>query len=119
MYSEQGAIEFTQEYRVITKSGDIRWTEDITWIRRDQNGNITRYQGVVIDVTGRGQMEHELKKHRNHLEKLVRERTDELEEKNEQLERFNKLFVDRELRMVELKKQIETLEKELAALTSP
>ena len=43
------------------------------------------------------------------------ERTAELEEKNEQLEQFNKLFVGRELRMAELKERIETLEKELAA----
>jgi len=35
----------------------------------------------------------------------------ELEEKNQQLEQFNKLFVDRELRMVELKERIEALGK--------
>ena len=48
----------------------------------------------------------------------VAERTVELEKKTRDLERFNKLFVDRELRMVELKKRIGTLERELAALTS-
>ncbi|MCJ7684232.1 MAG: hypothetical protein MUO68_08050 [Desulfobacteraceae bacterium] len=38
----------------------------------------------------------------------------ELEEKNQQLEQFNKLFVDRELSMAELKERIEALERELA-----
>jgi len=61
MYSEQRAAEFTQEYRVINKSGDIRWTEDIMWIRYDQNGNITHYQGVVNDVTERKQAEEALR----------------------------------------------------------
>lgn len=115
MYSEQGAVEFTQEYRLVTKSGDIRWTDDITWIRRDQNGDVTHYQGIVLDVTERKKVEQELAEYRENLEKLVRERTSELEEKNEQLEQFNKLFVGRELRMAELKERIEVLEEEVAA----
>jgi sensor domain CHASE-containing protein len=44
------------------------------------------------------------------LEDGIKRRTMELEEKNEMLERFNKTMVDRELRMVELKKKIEELE---------
>jgi len=46
------------------------------------------------------------------LDKQVRERTKELQEKVEQLERFQKLAVGRELRMVELKKEIKELKKE-------
>ncbi|MBU4425458.1 MAG: hypothetical protein L6406_15925 [Desulfobacterales bacterium] len=45
----------------------------------------------------------------------VAARTAALEEKTEQLEQFNKMFVGRELRMAELKERIEDLEKELAA----
>lgn len=62
MYSGQGVTEFTQQYRIITKSGDVRWTDDITWIRRDENGNITHYQGVVLDVTLRKLAEEKLLK---------------------------------------------------------
>jgi len=47
----------------------------------------------------------------NELEKRVEERTAELEKMNEELERFNKLFVGRELRMIELKKYIAELEE--------
>ena len=46
------------------------------------------------------------------LEGKVNERTKELEEKMEELEKFNKLAVGRELKMIELKEEIEKLKKE-------
>lgn len=100
MYSEQGVTEFRQEYRIITKSGNIRWTDDITWVRRDQNGNITHYQGVVLDITERKQAEMELHKLNEELEQRIIERTSQLEKANSELERRIKLFVGRELRMI-------------------
>jgi len=47
------------------------------------------------------------------LEEKVKERTQELQERVNQLERFHKLTVGRELRMRELKKEIEKLKGEL------
>jgi PAS domain S-box-containing protein len=47
------------------------------------------------------------------LEQRVADRTAELNAKNEELERLNRLFVGRELRMVELKERISQLEKML------
>ena len=111
LYSEQGVAEFTHEYRIITKSGDIRWVNDITWIRRDQNGIITHFQGVVLDVTERHQAEEEIRKLNKELENRVIDRTIELEYKNSELEEMNKLFLGREVRMAELKKQITKLEE--------
>ncbi len=49
------------------------------------------------------------------LENRVKERTAELEEKIAEVERLNRLFVGRELRMKELKERIRELEKELGA----
>jgi HAMP domain-containing protein len=46
-----------------------------------------------------------------HLEDQVKARTTELESKLDELARMNKLMVDRELKMVELKKEIEELKK--------
>ena len=61
------------------------------------------------DITERKQTEEELEKYREHLEELVKERTKEIEDKNKILERTNKAFVGRELRMKELKKEIKKL----------
>jgi nitrate/nitrite-specific signal transduction histidine kinase len=47
------------------------------------------------------------------LEEKVRERTKELEEKVLELEKFQRLAVGRELRIIELKREIERLKKEL------
>ncbi len=64
----------------------------------------------------------ELEQFNRSLEQRVRERaaelvakSTELELKNRELERFNKLFVNRELKMVELKERIKELERKLHA----
>ena len=64
---------------------------------------------VGLDVTERKQAEAELSRHREHLQELVRERTAELHNKNEELTRFNNAMVGRELRMIELKQEINAL----------
>ena len=45
------------------------------------------------------------------MEELVEKRTNELEEKSARLERMNKLFVGRELRIKELRDRIKELEE--------
>lgn len=103
----------------------LRWKHsDGTWRYLESNavpildsaGVLTGFQGSDRDITERKKSEEELKKYRDHLEKLVKERTAELEKKNADLERFNKLFINRELRMIELKKIISDLEKEATEL---
>jgi len=49
---------FTHEpYRIVTQNGQIKWVEDNTIFRRDENGEITHYQGVVENITERKQIE--------------------------------------------------------------
>ena len=50
-YSEAGTGHFNQEYRLIAKNGDVRWVEDHTVVERSPNGQVTHFQGIVIDVT--------------------------------------------------------------------
>ena len=52
-YSQSGVNEFNQEYRIVTKSGDVRYVDDRSWIRRDNEGKITHYQGIMLDITKR------------------------------------------------------------------
>lgn len=50
--SEAERVSFTHEpYRVVTKSGQVKWISDNTCIRKDENGKITHYQGIVEDIT--------------------------------------------------------------------
>lgn len=57
---------------------------------------------------------HELKELAGSLEGKVKERTKELQAKIDELERFQKLTIGRELIMVELKKEIKKMKEELA-----
>lgn len=65
---------------------------------------------IIRNITERIKTERELEKHRLHLEEMVNERTAELQAKVQEIERMNRLFVDRELRMIELKAKIKELE---------
>lgn len=68
---------------------------------------------VTRDITEHKNAEIELQKHRDQLEELVKERTLELEKKNEDLAKYNKLFVGREFRIKELKDKVSKLEEKL------
>jgi len=52
-YSASGMDRFQQEYRIITKDGGVRWVDDRTLVERDNHGQVSHYQGIVIDVTER------------------------------------------------------------------
>ena len=61
-YAQEGVMEFTQEYRIITKTGGMRWIEDRTRAIIDAKGNITHYQGIILDITKRKTAEEKLGK---------------------------------------------------------
>ncbi|MBE2202387.1 MAG: PAS domain-containing protein, partial [Anaerolinea sp.] len=70
-YSASGVAQFTQEYRVITKDGQVRWTDDRTHIIRSETGEITHYQGIVIDITERKLAEAAMHESEIRLKSLV------------------------------------------------
>jgi len=61
-YSEEGRVEFTQEYRIIDCSGETRWIDDRTWVQRGSGGAVSHYQGIVVDITERKRAEEALHK---------------------------------------------------------
>lgn len=77
------------EYKAVRKNGDL-WYASSSWEPlRDAEG---KFRGIVfqtIDITDRKQTEQELSEYREHLEELVNEKTGQLEEKTEELERAN------------------------------
>jgi PAS domain S-box-containing protein len=58
-YFKEGITEFNQEYRLITKFGDIRWMRDRSKVLFDSNGTGTHIQSIVLDVTERKQAEEQ------------------------------------------------------------
>lgn len=96
------------ENRYLCKDGSYKW---MAWhgTNADKNGIVT---AIGTDIHERKLAEQELKKHQENLEELVKERTKNLEEKNDELERFNELFIDREFRIKELKDEIKELEQQ-------
>jgi PAS domain S-box-containing protein len=50
-------LSFEQEYRIYTKKGQIRWVDDRTTIRRNDQGQITHYHGVILDITKKKEVE--------------------------------------------------------------
>jgi len=44
---------FKMEYRICTKTGELRWVDERTYIQRDAGGHAIYFQGVVIDITER------------------------------------------------------------------
>lgn len=81
-------------------------------IVRDEQGTLVSMLMTLHDLSRERAVQEELNKYREQLEELVKTRTAEIVEKNAELERMNKLFVGRELRMVELKERIRALENE-------
>lgn len=43
--------KYSKEYRIITKSGEVRWIDETSFIHRDENGNITFFKGIITDIT--------------------------------------------------------------------
>lgn len=106
-----GEIPATYEFQIIHKKGEVRWVNQRNILVRDEYGRPKAIEGIVTDVTERKKIEEDLRCLNEVLEQRVRERTVELEKKYADLEKMNRMFVGRELRMVELKGRIRELER--------
>jgi predicted nucleic acid-binding Zn-ribbon protein len=74
-------------------------------------GQEEQLAAFALDITDRKRVEREVSRLNEELERRVAQRTAELSAKNEELERLNRVFVDREIRMRELKEKIARMEK--------
>lgn len=94
--------EFDADLNVITPRGTRKIVAKRTVVDRDSEGRVLALRGTIQDIT-----------ERKVIEQALRERTETLERANAYLERFNRAAVGRELRMIELKKEVNRLFGEL------
>lgn len=82
------------EYRIIDRWGKVHWVEDRNKSVKDQSGSIIGNSGVLRDISDRKQAEETLKK------------------RMEEIDRTNRVFLGREYRIAEIKREVnELLEK--------
>ncbi len=108
----KGLIE-NVETNFKTKSGEMKPVNVSASALRDRSGKI---RGMVITAKDLGEIQklqreklEITERAKERAEELVRERTAQLKQKIAELERFNNLAVGRELKMIELKKEIARL----------
>ena len=70
-YAEKDVEEYTQVYRILAKNGDIHWVDDQTSVERDDQGNKTFNQGILVDITERMIAEEELRKSEEKYRRIV------------------------------------------------
>jgi PAS domain S-box-containing protein len=96
----------TGEYRVTCSDGSVRICE--LYVKFLSDVMIVTFN----DVTERKRAEDEIHKLNEKLEETVAERTAELKKTVAHLEELNRVFIDRELKMIELKAKIDELEQQ-------
>jgi PAS domain S-box-containing protein len=67
-----------QDYRLVDRDGQVRWVEDFCTILRNRDGAVTHTQGILMEISPRKRLEHEVAKNQEHLE----QQKSELEAKN-------------------------------------
>ncbi len=73
---KEGRKSYTQEYRILTASGEIRWVEDQTVIEEDVNGVVKYHQGIINDVTEQKQTKLALIESEQRFRSLVQNSSD-------------------------------------------
>ena len=84
LHNETGE-PWSQEYRLIASDGRVVWVRDQARLVRDEAGNVSTWQGVMLDVTAQKDLEERLRQSNDDLEFRVLERTAELEDANEMM----------------------------------
>ena len=85
-----GNMDYEHDHRIVLPDGTIKHIHAVGHPVLDENGQVVEYVGTAIDVTERKRAEDELHKHREHLEDLVKQRTEQLAEAKARAEAANR-----------------------------
>ncbi|MDD5274181.1 MAG: PAS domain S-box protein, partial [Methylovulum sp.] len=100
----QGKTQSSEiEYRVTLPSGSVKWILGRgKVVERNADGSPVRMAGTITDIS-----------QRKAAEESLRRNTEELSQRNAELERFNRLMIGRELDIIALKQQVNELSRQL------
>ena len=90
------------EIRSLHKKGGFRWIEVFARLTLDDQDRIIGTSGTLSDISIR-----------KYAEEALRRQAEELIERNAELVRFNSAMIGRELDMIEMKKRINELSRQL------
>ena len=96
----RGEKEYDADFRVIHPDGTVRHIKADGVVIRDADGNAVRMIGINRDITERKRTEEELKKYRQGLEALVKERAEALMTANKhllQVSAYNRRLIETSL----------------------
>ncbi|MBS3749831.1 MAG: PAS domain-containing protein [Candidatus Thermoplasmatota archaeon] len=93
--AQKGEKDFDTKFRIVRPTGEIRYVKGNAIVIHDERGKPVRMTGINYDITEEKKAEEKVK------------------EKIDELQRWKKMTVGRELKMIELKKENEKLKKEL------
>ncbi|RYY95205.1 MAG: PAS domain S-box protein, partial [Chitinophagaceae bacterium] len=79
--SMASATEFREQVRLRNRDGEYRWHLSIAQPVRDGAGKVTKWTGTLLDI-------HEQKSFEETLERIVGERTRQLQQSNDDLQQF-------------------------------
>lgn len=77
------------EYRIIHKNGLLKWVSEKGRAILNEENEVVFFDGIIVDITYKKEIEDELQSYRHHLEYLVQMRTLEFERANSELAHIN------------------------------
>ncbi|MFH2140454.1 MAG: PAS domain S-box protein [Pseudomonadota bacterium] len=104
---------YSISHRLLMADGRVKYVDERSETFYDEDGKPLYSVGTIQDNTELRLAEAQLSELNRDLEKRVEERTAELNATNQRLESFNELMADREMRVIEIKMEMNRLCREL------
>lgn len=81
-FTEKGGKHFSHEYRIISPAGTVFWVDDRITIERGKDGNVSFYQGIIINITEKKQADIKLEQSNKLMNSVISSTPDLIFAKN-------------------------------------